>query len=75
MITIWITASIIEIMLKIVSKRVVLISVKKIERTNVNATNITLRLKFEIVSGCVNETIIATKFRIININKIAFLIS
>jgi hypothetical protein len=44
-------AMITEIILKIVSKRDVLISEKKIDKTNDNATNITLKLKFDTVSG------------------------
>lgn len=48
---IWMSAIKIEMILKIVSKRDVLISEKKIDKTNDNATNITLKLKFDTVSG------------------------
>ena len=42
---IWMSEIKIEMILKIVSKRDVLISEKKRDRTKVNATHITLRLK------------------------------
>ena len=74
MIAMWMNAMITEIILKIVSKRDVLISEKKIDKTNDNATNITLKLKFDTVSGWANDVIIANKFKMINKNRMTFLI-
>lgn len=70
---IWIITRIKEIELNIVDILVVRNRRKKMVNTKLNATNITRKLKYAIVSGWLSVKIIAIKLHMINIVRMIFL--